>query len=135
MLRMGLKEIYRLNAIRLRKDKEWTAEKVAELYGCEPSYIYQIEGGARGIGERTAGKLARVYGVPEEEFIKMPPGIGDPELDRIWQKVYQLQKGHHAELFAQVVDLLALVEDGRAPAETIESLRSQITTYLKILKP
>jgi transcriptional regulator with XRE-family HTH domain len=128
---MEIREIVAYNLRRLRKLRKWTLEQVAEKYGCEPSYISQLERNAVSLGPEPANKLARIYEVDKKEFIRVPPEIGDAEMDRIWQSFYAIQQGEKAKIFSKVVDLFEKVNSGKLSSKAIEGLKNYLDTFLE----
>ncbi len=127
-----LNQILRFNIRRLRLARGWSPEELAFRYGCDPTYIYIVESGARGVGKRAAAKFAAAFGVSEEELVRVPPGEDNDQLNQIWQKLDRIQKGRQAEMLLELLKLFSLVEEGRVPPECVDALKSQMEAILKM---
>ena len=55
---------------KLRKQKDLTQEKLAELTGIDYSYLNLIENGKRNPSLKVIAKLARVLGVPLDDLVR-----------------------------------------------------------------
>lgn len=56
------------NLKRLRLERRWTQEELAEKLGTHAKYLSPIENGKRGIGNGLMSRLCQVFGVSEAEF-------------------------------------------------------------------
>jgi len=65
------------NLCRLRMERGWTQEQLAEMLKTNVKYLSPIENGRRGIGPGLMLRLCEVFGVDEREFQK-----GTENLDR-----------------------------------------------------
>ena len=124
----------RSNLKRLMKERGLNAVKVAELYGCTPEHIYKYLSGHRNIGEVGIEKLSGVLKVDKKEFIKMPPEIGSPELDELWEQFYEIQKGEHGDLFLELLHMFNLVRTGQAPPELLKSIAIHFESLKTLFK-
>lgn len=128
---MDIKEIITFNLRRLRKVRKLTQEELAAKYGCNASYLSQLETGKVTLGTEPAAKLANIYGVDQTEFIRLPPKIGDEALNEIWQNVYEIKKGDQAVVFKGLIRLFQRVNSGEVSSKAIEGLRKYIETFLE----
>lgn len=75
------------NVCRLRVERGWTQEQLAEMLKTNVKYLSPIENGKRGIGPGLMQRLCEVFGVDEQEFQKGSEGIerevnGDNYIER-----------------------------------------------------
>ncbi len=68
---MKLKELLNKNMKRLRKLKSLTQDELAEKYGCNRSFIAQLETGQNNPSLSVLERLAEVLGVDESEIFRM----------------------------------------------------------------
>jgi XRE family transcriptional regulator, regulator of sulfur utilization len=68
--RLDLEKIPGANLKRLRDDKPWTQEKLAERAGLDRSEVQRIEGGERSPGCEVVLKLAGALGVDPGELFR-----------------------------------------------------------------
>jgi transcriptional regulator with XRE-family HTH domain len=65
----GAQARFAANMRRIRKSKELTQEKVAELADLHPNYISSVERGERNISICNIEKIARALGVTMAELV------------------------------------------------------------------
>jgi phage repressor protein C with HTH and peptisase S24 domain len=65
-----IQDIIRRNMIRIRNERGWTQDQLAERYGCQRSFIGQLEREHADLTWGVIAKLAEALGVEEKEFIK-----------------------------------------------------------------
>ena len=100
------------NVVRLREERGWSQEQLAERYGCSYQYISQMETGHRGFGKKTFKKLIRAFGVTEKELLKMPEGLASKEVEDLWRRFQELHEGQTAGLLNRVIMLLSSEDPG-----------------------
>jgi transcriptional regulator with XRE-family HTH domain len=67
-----LREIVAINVRRLRHDKGWTQEDVAERVGLSVRYLGQIERAQASMTVTVLGRVADAFGVDAAELVKRP---------------------------------------------------------------
>lgn len=65
--------LFAANMRRIRKEKELTQEKVAELAGLHPNYVSSVERGERNISICNIERIARALGVAMVDLVAVPP--------------------------------------------------------------
>jgi transcriptional regulator with XRE-family HTH domain len=72
----GAQALFAANMRRIRKSKELTQEKVAELADLHPNYISSVERGERNISIRNIERIAKALSVSMAELVYEPPAVG-----------------------------------------------------------
>jgi transcriptional regulator with XRE-family HTH domain len=67
-----LKEIVATNVRRLRRDKGWTQEDLADRVGLSARYIGQIERAQESMSVTVLGRLAEALKIETSELVKGP---------------------------------------------------------------
>ena len=70
--------LFAANMRRVRKAKELTQEKVAELAELHPNYVSSVERGERNISIRNIERIAKALGVAMADLVADPPGKTRP---------------------------------------------------------
>jgi transcriptional regulator with XRE-family HTH domain len=70
--------LFAANMRRIRKAKELTQEKVAEIAELHPNYVSSAERGERNISICNIERIARALGVTMAELVAMPSGDPAP---------------------------------------------------------
>jgi len=65
--------LFAANMRRIRKAKELTQEKVAELAELHPNYVSSVERGKRNISICNIERIARALGVTMVDLVAVPP--------------------------------------------------------------
>lgn len=98
---------------RMREERGWSQEKLAEMIDTDRRYISAIENG-RGMGKNLLDRLCRVFGVDEDAFTKQAVA----ERDEIYGKLPQVTRMILEELEAmpeyEQLRLLADLKESRA---------------------
>lgn len=71
---MNLQKIVGGNVLRLRQEKGWSQENLAEASGLHRTYISQIETGTRNPTLGIIQRLAQALGVAPHELLQEPQG-------------------------------------------------------------
>jgi len=70
--------LFAANMRRIRKAKELTQEKVAEIAELHPNYVSSAERGERNISICNIERIARALGVTMAELVAVPSGDSAP---------------------------------------------------------
>lgn len=70
----------RHNFRRLRKEKRWSQQTVADKADCEQSYISKIETATASFGRDAEEKFAAIFEVDPMEFYRMPEDAQAPQM-------------------------------------------------------
>jgi len=119
----------------LRHQSQLSQNQLAALIGVNPQHISHMETGQRGIGAKSRGKLAQVFGLPPEEFNRILACEGDVSVILLWSQIHTMPKADAHQiipLLLDVLDLYELVRREKVPADLWDSLLSQIENLLKI---
>lgn len=113
------KELDRLmgsNLKRLRKERSWSQEHLAELIDSDRRYISALENG-RGVGSAVLAKLCTVFQIDEESFSRMAAA----EEGEVYGKLPEVTRMIVAELQKlpeyEQLRLLADLKERRAKGE------------------
>lgn len=97
----------RYNLARLMDERGWCLDDLAQIYGCTKDYIWQLVRGKVGIGGDTIKKLSEIFQVKDTEFLKQVPGVGDPEIDRLTDRLVEvIKENDHRHLIDEFFTLL-----------------------------
>jgi transcriptional regulator with XRE-family HTH domain len=73
-----LKEIVALNVRRLRHDRGWTQEDLADRTGLSARYVGQIERAQASMTISVLGRIANVFKIDAAELVARSRGKDDP---------------------------------------------------------
>lgn len=95
-----------LHVRRLREARGWSQADLASRYGCQQSYISQIEAGERGFGTDTMEGLSKAFGVSVPELWEMLGGVTTEDVESLGKKMAELRIRGKGEIFDRIVDIL-----------------------------
>jgi transcriptional regulator with XRE-family HTH domain len=119
----------------LRHQSQLSQNQLAELIGVNPQHISHMETGQRGIGPKSRGKLAQVFGLPPEEFNRILACEGEGIIILLWSQIHTMPKDDVHQIIPillEVLDLYELVRREKVPSDLWESLLAHIENLLKI---
>lgn len=132
---LSIKDIVRLNIIRLRAAKGWTQEELAHRMGTSFAHISQLETGVRGVGGKTEKKLLRAFGLDSpQELLRLPMELADPRLKELWENILTVSRGDKVEIILKFLEVIRKTESNELPDSFLKSLDSQLKGYLEIVK-
>lgn len=111
-LRDKISEIEGANLKRLRADRGWTQEQLAEKIKTNVKYVSPMENGKRGIGPDIMQRLCEVFGVSEAEFQRGTDGIGrdnagnnyiDRDIQQSLKRLPDIKKYDVAKLLREMI--------------------------------
>lgn len=110
------KDIDRLmgrNLKRMREERGWSQEKLAEMVDTDRRYISAIENG-RGVGKNLLDRLCGVFGVDEETFTRQTVAEGGEIYGKLPQVTRMLLEELEAMPEYEQLRLLADLKERRA---------------------
>ena len=108
---------------------------VAPRIGVNPQHISHMETGQRGIGPKSEGKLAQVFGLPPEEFNRILVCEGNGIIILLWSQIHTMPKTDVHKILPrllEVLELYELVRREKVPSDLWDSLLTLIENLLKI---
>ena len=107
------------NLRRLREERGWTQEQLAERAKTHAKYISPMENGKRGIGPESMRKFCEIFGVDEQEFQKGAEDLGrevdgenyiDRDIQQSLKRLPYLKKYDLAKLLKEWLEELEAVD-------------------------
>ena len=108
---------------------------VAPRIGVNPQHISHMETGQRGIGPKSEGKLAQVFGLPPEEFNRILVCEGNGIIILLWSQIHTMPKTDVHKILPrllEVLELYELVRREKVSSDLWDSLLTLIENLLKI---